>query len=43
MYWYFRQKWWRVDLSKSGQPITPDYEVDGWKALDKAYELIQAK
>ncbi len=37
------KKWWRIDLSKCGQPITPDYEVRGRDALDKAYELIMER
>ena len=34
------KRWWRVDQSKSGQPIVPDIEVDGYDALEKAYEVI---
>ena len=34
------KRWWRVDTSKSGQPIMPDYEVDSSIAMEKALELI---
>ncbi len=30
----------RIDESKKGQPLVPDYAVDAAKALDKVYELI---
>lgn len=36
------KKWYRVDLSKNGQPLTPDIECPPGEALDKVYELIQA-
>lgn len=34
------KRWYRVDQSKSGQPIMPDYEVESSGALEKVYELI---
>ena len=34
------KRWYRVDQSKSGQPIMPDYEVESSAALEKVYELI---
>ena len=34
------KRWYRVDQSKSGQPIMPDYEVESSEALEKVYELI---
>lgn len=34
------KRWYRIDQSKSGQPIMPDYEVEGSEALEKVYELI---
>lgn len=35
------KKWYRVDKSKADEPLTPDYEVEAAKALDKVYELIE--
>lgn len=34
------KRWYRIDRSKSGQPIRPDYEVESSEALEKVYELI---
>lgn len=34
------KRWYRIDQSKSGQPILPDYEVSSSEALRKVYELI---
>lgn len=34
------KRWYRIDHSKRGQPIMPDYEVESGEALDKVYELI---
>ncbi len=34
------KRWYRIDQSKSGQPIMPDYEVESSEALEKVYELI---
>ena len=34
------KRWYRIDQSKSGQPILPDYEVSSSEALEKVYELI---
>ncbi len=34
------KKWYRIDLTKSGEPLTPDYEVPSSEALKKVYELI---
>ena len=34
------KRWYRIDQSKSGQPILPDYEVESSEALAKVYELI---
>ncbi len=36
------KKWYRVDKSKNGEPLTPDYECPPEQALQKAYELIAA-
>jgi len=35
------KRWYRIDRSKSGQPIRPDYEVESSEALEKVYELIR--
>uniref|UniRef100_UPI0040561671 S41 family peptidase n=1 Tax=Acetatifactor sp. TaxID=1872090 RepID=UPI0040561671 len=35
------KRWYRIDQSKSGQPIMPDYEVPAEEALEKVYELIR--
>ncbi len=35
------KRWYRVDQSKSGQPIMPDYEVESSEALEKVYELME--
>lgn len=35
------KKWYRIDQTKSGEPIVPDYETSSGEALDKVYELIQ--
>ena len=35
------KKWYRVDRSKSNEPIIPDIETDSSKALDKIYELVK--
>ncbi len=37
------KKWYRVDKSKNGEPLTPDYECPPELALQKAYELIAVK
>lgn len=37
------KRWYRVDQSKSGQPIMPDYEVESSEALEKVYELIEER
>jgi len=34
------KKWYRVDQTKSGEPLTPDYVCPSEEALEKAYELI---
>lgn len=34
------KRWYRIDQSKSGLPIMPDYEVESNEALEKVYELI---
>ncbi len=33
--------WYRIDKSKTGQPLTPDIECDFRYALEKVYELIK--
>lgn len=33
--------WHRIDASKRGEPLTPDYQVSASKALNKVYELIE--
>lgn len=35
------KRWYRIDQSKSGLPIMPDYEVESSEALEKVYELIE--
>ena len=35
------KKWYRVDKTRSGEPLMPDYEVAADKALEKVYELIR--
>lgn len=35
------KKWSRIDQSKYGEPIVPDYEVPAEEALEKVYEVIQ--
>lgn len=35
------KRWYRIDQTKSGQPIMPDYEVESGMALEKVYELIK--
>lgn len=35
------KRWYRVDKSKTGLPLTPDYIVPANEALDKVYELIE--
>lgn len=35
------KRWYRIDHTKSGLPIMPDYEVEDSEALEKVYELIQ--
>lgn len=35
------KRWFRIDSSKAGQPLTPDVECDSYQALDKVYELIK--
>lgn len=35
------KKWYRIDKEKAEEPLTPDYEVEADKALDKVYELIK--
>lgn len=37
------KKFYRVDRSKDGEPIIPNYEVSAELALDKVYELIKSK
>ncbi|MBQ7776446.1 MAG: hypothetical protein IJ379_11065 [Lachnospiraceae bacterium] len=37
------KRWYRIDQTKSGEPIMPDYEVESSEALEKVYELIGAK
>ncbi|MGN1148302.1 MAG: S41 family peptidase [Lachnospiraceae bacterium] len=37
------KKWCRIDQSKHGEPIMPDYEVAADEALEKVYELIKEK
>ena len=37
------KRWYRVDLSKNGELLTPDYETDPSDAMEKAFELIAAK
>lgn len=34
------KKWYRVDMTKNEEPLTPDYEVDSQRAMEKVYELI---
>ncbi len=34
------KSWQRVDTSKSGEPLMPDYVVPSEEALDKILELI---
>lgn len=34
------KKWYRIDQTKSGEPLTPDYVCPSEEALEKAYELI---
>ena len=34
------KRWYRIDQSKTGELITPDYAVEGSAALEKVYELI---
>ncbi|HML46367.1 MAG TPA: S41 family peptidase [Clostridia bacterium] len=36
------KRWYRLDKTKLGEPLTPDYEVPPAEALDKVYELIGA-
>ena len=36
------KKWQRIDTSKSGEPLTPDYPCDADKAMGKAFEIIKA-
>ena len=35
------KKWHRIDSSKQGEPLTPDYETDEEEALNYVYQLIQ--
>lgn len=35
------KKWFRIDESKSGDPLTPDFLCDPAEAMDKAYEIIR--
>lgn len=35
------KRWYRIDQTKTGEPIMPDYETSSTEALDKVYELIQ--
>lgn len=35
------KRWYRLDRSRSGEPLIPDYETDSENALDKVYDLIQ--
>jgi len=37
------KRWFRLDETKSGQPLIPDYPCDSAEAMDKAYELILEK
>lgn len=34
------KRWYRIDQTKSGEPIMPDYETSSDEALQKVYELI---
>lgn len=34
------KKFYRVDSTKSGEPLIPDYQTDSDKAVEKLYELI---
>ena len=34
------KRWFRIDETKSGQPLDPDYPCDSSEAMDKAYEVI---
>lgn len=34
------KRWYRIDQTKSGEPIMPDVEVPSGEALNKVYELI---
>ncbi|QSX04671.1 S41 family peptidase [Sedimentibacter sp. zth1] len=35
------KRWYRIDQTKAGDPVMPDYEVPAEEALKKAYELIK--
>lgn len=35
------KKWYRIDRSQKGLPISPDYEVSSSDAIEKVYELIK--
>jgi hypothetical protein len=37
------KRWFRIDESKAGQPLEPDYPCDPNEALEKAYEIILEK
>ncbi len=37
------KRWFRIDETKSGQPIEPDVPCQSAEAMNKAYELIEAK
>ncbi|MBP1585353.1 MAG: hypothetical protein ILP17_06645 [Lachnospiraceae bacterium] len=34
------KRWFRIDETKSGQPLDPDYPCSSEEAMDRAYELI---
>ena len=34
------KKFYRVDSTKNGEPLIPDYQTDSDKAVEKLYELI---
>jgi len=34
------KRWFRIDETKSGQPLVPDYPCPSSEAMDKAYEII---
>lgn len=36
-------KWYRIDKTKQGKPLMPDYQVESKDALNKVYELVKNK